>query len=121
MYGPSYQYAATMNRTIDGDTYEVMVDLGFNIFHSIHVRLRAFDTPELRGSSLAEKAHAQAATAFVNRLLPKGTPLILTTAKSAVYNRWEADVWYVDTSSARQLSLKDTLIANDFAKRLTYA
>jgi micrococcal nuclease len=121
MYGPSYQYAAVMERVIDGDTYEMTVDLGFNIFHRIHVRLKDFDTAEIRSSSAEEKLHAQAASAFVKQLIPVGTKVTLATVKSAVYNRWEATVWYIDLKTAAQLSLKDVLDMNGFGKLATYA
>jgi len=119
MLGPSYQYLAIMNRIIDGDTYEVMVNLGFNIIHVIHVRLKDFDTPELRSKSVEERLHAQEAKQFVARELPFGSKVVLTTAKSAIYNRWEADVWYIN-NHGKQVSLKDVLVAEGFAKRLTY-
>lgn len=119
MLGPSYQYLGIINRVIDGDTYEVMVDLGFNIIHVIHVRLRDFDTAELRSKVLEERVHAQSAKQFVEGELPFGSKVVLTTAKSGIYNRWVADVWYIN-NQGKQVSLKDVLAANGFAKRSNY-
>ena len=109
-----------MVRDLDGDTYEVMVDLGFKLYYSIHVRLHNFDTAEKNGDTAAERAHGMAATAFVTNLLPPGTKLVLNTAKAAIYNRWEAEVWYIDPKSGIQTSLRETLATNGFAKLPSY-
>jgi len=37
---------ANTDRVIDGDTMEVTLDLGFNIFYKVEVRLNGLDTPE---------------------------------------------------------------------------
>lgn len=127
--GPSYQYAATMDRVIDGDTFAVTVDLGFNILHKIHVRLKDIDTPEISTKNQAEKEHGIAAREFVKELLPPGTKVVLSTAKSVIYNRWEADVFYdmlipsiISDQEAMhiQASLKDVLKDAGFEKEKFY-
>lgn len=50
-----FWYGATVNKVIDGDTIELMVDLGFNIHTKIRVRLYGINTPESRTKDLAEK------------------------------------------------------------------
>lgn len=114
--GPSYQYKAKMLRVIDGDTYEVQVDLGFRIFHTIHVRLHNFNTAELRSSNKAEVLHAQQARDFVAGLIPVDSEVILLTVKAAVYNRWEAQVLFENG----KVNLATVLAANSFARRPTY-
>lgn len=116
--GPSYQYAAKMIRVIDGDTYEVAVDLGFRVYHNIHVRLKNFDTAELRSSNTAEVEHAKAARDFVADLLPRDTKIVLLSAKGAAYSRWEADVYFHDDYT--WVSLAKQLDVAGFAKRETY-
>lgn len=37
---------ATMDRVIDGDTIQLTLDLGFNIFYKVEVRISGLDTPE---------------------------------------------------------------------------
>ena len=44
-----YQYTAQVLRTVDGDTYEVFVDMGMGIFYKTKVRLAGVDTPEVYG------------------------------------------------------------------------
>ena len=41
-----FWYGATVLKVIDGDTVELMVDLGFNIHHKMRVRLYGVNTPD---------------------------------------------------------------------------
>jgi micrococcal nuclease len=50
-----FWYGATVLKVIDGDTVDLMIDLGFNIHHKIRVRLYGINTPESRTKDLAEK------------------------------------------------------------------
>jgi micrococcal nuclease len=50
-----FWYGATLLKVIDGDTVELMVDLGFSVHHKIRVRLYGVNTPESRTKDLAEK------------------------------------------------------------------
>jgi micrococcal nuclease len=37
---------STIERVIDGDSVEVVLDLGFNIFYKVSIRIEGIDTPE---------------------------------------------------------------------------
>lgn len=50
-----FWYGAKLLKVIDGDTIELMVDLGFNIHHKMRVRLYGINTPESRTKDLGEK------------------------------------------------------------------
>lgn len=50
-----FWYGAKPLKTIDGDTIDLMVDLGFNIHFKMRVRLYGVNTPESRTKDLAEK------------------------------------------------------------------
>ena len=50
-----YEYNCTVTRVVDGDTIDVILDLGFSILHKCRVRLYGIDTPESRTRDLAEK------------------------------------------------------------------
>ena len=41
-----YEYEAEVDRVIDGDTIDFMVDLGFNVHIKIRTRLLGVNTPE---------------------------------------------------------------------------
>tara|TARA_R100000781_G_scaffold77711_1_gene48080 strand:- start:62 stop:454 length:393 start_codon:yes stop_codon:yes gene_type:complete len=52
-----FVYRATLDRIIDGDTFDCVLDLGFDVrLHKQRVRLAGIDTPESRTRNLAEKA-----------------------------------------------------------------
>jgi len=43
----SYRYRAELDRVVDGDTLDVVIDLGFYIRIKERIRLEGVDTPEL--------------------------------------------------------------------------
>ena len=45
-----------VNRVVDGDTIDVTIDLGFDLFKKERVRVAGVDTPEKRTRDLEEKA-----------------------------------------------------------------
>ena len=45
-----------INRVLDGDTIDVTIDLGFELFKKERVRIAGVDTPEKRTKNLEEKA-----------------------------------------------------------------
>ena len=52
----AFVYNATLDRIIDGDTFDCILDLGFDVkLHKQRVRLAGIDTPESRTRDLAEK------------------------------------------------------------------
>ena len=55
--GPEeFVYRATLDRIVDGDTFDCILDLGFDVkLHKQRVRLAGIDTPESRTRDLAEK------------------------------------------------------------------
>ena len=46
---PSYRYRAELDRVVDGDTFDVLIDLGFYIRIKERIRLEEVDTPEIYG------------------------------------------------------------------------
>jgi micrococcal nuclease len=46
-----YQYTAQVVRVVDGDTIDVVLDLGFHIFIEMKLRLFGINTPELKEQS----------------------------------------------------------------------
>ena len=50
-----YEYNCTVERVVDGDTIDVVLDLGFSILYKSRVRLYAIDTPESRTRDKDEK------------------------------------------------------------------
>ena len=51
-----YEYNAKLDRVVDGDTVDAMIDLGFNTWVHKRIRLMGIDAPETRTRDLDEKA-----------------------------------------------------------------
>ena len=52
-----YNFRVTeINKVVDGDTIDVVIDLGFDIYKHERVRIAGIDTPEKRTRDLEEKA-----------------------------------------------------------------
>ena len=65
-----FVYNAILARVIDGDTIDVVLDLGFSVkLHKQRVRLAGIDTPEKRTRDLEEKALGIDATNWLKEKL----------------------------------------------------
>lgn len=65
-----YNYKVTeIKRTVDGDTIDVVIDLGFNISKSTRVRLLGIDAPETRTKDKKEKEKGLKSKEFLSALL----------------------------------------------------
>ena len=58
-----------INRVLDGDTIDVTIDLGFDLFKKERVRVAGVDTPEKRTRDLEEKALGIEATNWLKEKL----------------------------------------------------
>ena len=58
-----------INRVVDGDTIDVTIDLGFDLFKKERVRIAGVDTPEKRTRNLEEKALGIDATNWLKEKL----------------------------------------------------
>ena len=56
-------------RVIDGDTVDVMIDLGFNVWIANRIRLFDIDAPETRTTDLEEKERGKQTKARLEELL----------------------------------------------------
>ena len=50
-----YEYVAKLDRVVDGDTCDAMIDLGFNTWVKKRIRFKSVDTWECRTRDLDEK------------------------------------------------------------------
>ncbi len=105
---PSYTYAATIERVIDGDTLLVLIEVGFGIIVRDKLRLRGIDTPEL-GTAEGDRAKK-----FVEKILPTSSKILLKShkCKTDTYGRFVADVFYRQGVEDAQVILKDSVYLN---------
>jgi micrococcal nuclease len=74
-----YEYSCTVERVVDGDTVDVVLNLGFDILYKCRVRLYGIDTPESRTRNLDEKARGKMAGAFLKEAIDNGTKVVIQT------------------------------------------
>jgi micrococcal nuclease len=75
-----FEYFCKVTRVVDGDTIDVNIDLGFQIWHKARVRMLGIDTPESRTRNLEEKAMGLASKARLKELL-KGQNVKISCSK----------------------------------------
>lgn len=82
-------YKAELDRVVDGDTVDLIIDLGFDVFHKVRVRLHGVNAPESRTRDLEEKALGLAAKDYVSNWLSESDEIYIRTMKdgSGKYGR----------------------------------
>jgi micrococcal nuclease len=92
---PTYVYAATCVKVVDGDTYDLLVDLGFRAFEKVRVRLRGYNAPEMNTIEGAEaRGRALRALAPPNAEVPVLT--VQSHKDQHSFERWICTVWMPD-------------------------
>jgi micrococcal nuclease len=88
-----YDYKVLTHRIVDGDTYDLTVDLGFHLTARIRVRLLGGDTPEVFGkASPEERLAGRAASACALSFFEEHTHVYVNTQKTGKYGRWLGSV-----------------------------
>ena len=96
--GPFTAYRAICKEVYDGDTYTMLVDLGFHTYATIRVRLRGVDTPEVDARDSIVKQAGITARESVRAVLLNQPCIIHTQKDTQSFNRWIADVYLVQPS-----------------------
>ena len=90
-----YEYNCKVKRVVDGDTMDVILDLGFDVHHAVRVRMAGIDTPESRTRDKDEKARGKLSKAFLKESI-KGKKIVLKTKikdAKGKFGRVIAEVW----------------------------
>ena len=74
-----YEYSCTVDRVVDGDTIDVILDLGFDILYRSRVRLYGIDTPESRTRNKDEKVRGKMASAYLKKAIDSGKKVVIET------------------------------------------
>lgn len=108
-------------RVIDGDTVQVIIDLGFYAYIEHRLRLLDVNTPELHAKDPGERARAVAATSFVVDWFAQHTPhntnantewpFFIRTEKSDSFGRFLAHI-----ECGQSHSLNDMLLESGNAR-----
>lgn len=77
-----YEYfVKEVTNVVDGDTIDVVIDLGFDILFQSRVRLAGIDTPESRTSDKIEKALGIEAKEYLKKSIKASKSVIIRTEK----------------------------------------
>ena len=113
--GNVFEYFCKVTRVVDGDTIDVNIDLGFNIWHKARVRMLGIDTPESRTRNLEEKALGLASKARLKEML-KGVKVKIECAKEkGKFGRVLANVIIID-KDGNEINCNDQLCAEGHAR-----
>jgi len=74
-------------KVVDGDTIDVVIDLGFDLSKKERVRLAGIDTPESRTRDLEEKKLGLEAKEYLKTNLKEAKEIIIQTEKDGKYGR----------------------------------
>jgi micrococcal nuclease len=113
-----YIYRAKLDRVVDGDTVDAMIDLGFNTWVKRRIRFMGLDTWECRTRDLEEKKKGLAAKARTKELLTEITskPKYFRIKSHGVgkYGRVLGELFIQDVEG-NKININETLIEEGHA------
>ena len=113
-----YIYRAKLDRVVDGDTVDALIDVGFDIWVKKRIRFVGLDAWESRTRDLEEKKKGLAAKSRVTELLEivstKRGYFRLKSHGVGKYGRVLGELFVMD-GSGKQVNVNETLIAEGHA------
>ena len=113
-----YIYKAKLDRVVDGDTVDALIDVGFDIWFKKRIRFKGVDTWESRTRNLEEKALGLKAKARTKELLEKVSSksgyFRIKSYGLGKYGRVIADIFIMD-KDGKQWNVNKTLISEGHA------
>jgi|TARA_B100001094_G_C18107267_1_gene759115 micrococcal nuclease len=101
---PQYIYRATVEKVVDGDTVDLLVDCGFNIIRKERIRFYGVDAWEPRGE---ERERGLEAKAFVIEHCPVGSEVVVVTGKEkGKFGRYLGEI-FINNKSLNNLLLEN--------------
>lgn len=113
-----YEYNCKLDRVVDGDTLDVIIDAGFKISLNQRIRLAYIDTPEIyrtpRDSDEYKKG-IEAKQYIEKRMREHDNQFTIQTGKdTGKYGRYIGEIFFPDSD----ISLNEDLINQGLAKRV---
>jgi micrococcal nuclease len=107
-----------VEKVIDGDTIDVIIDLGFDLYKKERVRIAGVDTPEKRTTDQEEKALGYDATHWLEEELAKviagADDLIIRTELVGGFGKYGRLLGWLYVGDA-EVSLNEQMIAEGYA------
>ena len=113
-----YIYRGKLERVVDGDTINALIDVGFDIWVKKRIRYKGIDTWESRTRDLAEKAKGLEAKARNKELLmeisSKSGYFRLKSYGVGKYGRVLGEI-FIEDAEGKQYNINETLISEGHA------
>ena len=113
-----YIYRGKLERVVDGDTIDALIDVGFDIWIKKRIRYSGIDTWESRTRDLAEKAKGLEAKARNKELLmevsSKSGYFRLKSYGVGKYGRVLGEI-FIEDNEGKQYNINKTLISEGHA------
>lgn len=107
-------YVRKVDNIVDGDTIDVLIDLGFDILFQSRVRLAGIDTPESRTKDLAEKALGLESKEYLKKHLKDAKSVVIKTEKMDSSEKYGRILGWVYVNGDTE-SLNDKMINDGYA------
>jgi micrococcal nuclease len=107
-------YVRKVENVVDGDTIDVLIDLGFDILFQSRVRLAGIDTPESRTKDLKEKALGLESKEYLKKHLKDAKSVIIKTEKMDSSEKYGRILGWVYVNG-NTISLNDMMINDGYA------
>jgi micrococcal nuclease len=110
-----YEYfVKEVKNIVDGDTIDVVIDLGFDILFASRVRLAGIDTPESRTTDKAEKALGVEAKEYLKKCLKDSKSVVIRTEKMDSSEKYGRILGWVYVNGESE-SLNNKMINDGYA------
>jgi len=110
-----YEYfVREVKNVVDGDTIDVIIDLGFDILFSSRVRLAGIDTPESRTTDKVEKALGLEAKEYLKKHLKDAKTIVIRTEKMNSSEKYGRILGWVYVNGESE-SLNNKMINDGYA------
>jgi micrococcal nuclease len=110
-----YEYfVKEVKNVVDGDTIDVVIDLGFDILFASRVRLAGIDTPESRTTDKAEKALGLESKDYLKKHLKDAKSVIIKTEKMNSSEKFGRILGWLYVNGDTE-SVNDKMISDGYA------
>ena len=110
-----YEYfVKNVTSVVDGDTIDVVIDLGFDIMFASRVRLAGIDTPESRTTDKAEKVLGLESKEYLKKYLKDAKSVVIKTEKMDSSEKYGRILGWVYVNGDT-VSLNDKMINDGYA------
>jgi endonuclease YncB( thermonuclease family) len=112
-----YNYDVEIKRIVDGDTVDVIIDLGFSTYVKRRIRMYGINTPESRTRDLEEKARGLASKERLEELM-EGQKIVMRSWGKGKYGRTLGELFVEKETSIGPdfTNINQTLVKEGFAE-----